>query len=111
MQKLDIHDTAGLTRHAIAAGIIESSVQLTIGLLDLPHCSVFVVVVIVDAEKGLGFTDCLFVRRRIQTHPVLLAPGIVVFETESAALLIEDSGYFHPFMLSEMDCLLGAWPD
>jgi hypothetical protein len=30
MQKLDIHDTAGLTRHAIAAGIIESSVQLTI---------------------------------------------------------------------------------
>ncbi len=30
MEKLDIHDTAGLTRHAIAAGIIESSVQLTI---------------------------------------------------------------------------------
>lgn len=30
MQKLDIHDTAGLTRHAIAAGIVESSVQLTI---------------------------------------------------------------------------------
>jgi len=29
MQKLDIHDTAGLTRHAIAAGIIESSVQVT----------------------------------------------------------------------------------
>jgi DNA-binding NarL/FixJ family response regulator len=30
MDKLDIHDTAGLTRHAIAAGIIESSVQVTI---------------------------------------------------------------------------------
>jgi len=30
MRKLDIHDTAGLTRYAIAAGIIESSVQLTI---------------------------------------------------------------------------------
>ena len=30
MHKLDIHDTAGLTRHAISAGIIESSVQLTI---------------------------------------------------------------------------------
>jgi DNA-binding NarL/FixJ family response regulator len=30
MQKLDIHDTAGLTRYAIAAGIIESTVQLTI---------------------------------------------------------------------------------
>ncbi len=30
MQKLDIHDTAGLTRHAISVGIIESSVQLTI---------------------------------------------------------------------------------
>ena len=29
MQKLNIHDTAGLTRHAIAAGIIESSVQGT----------------------------------------------------------------------------------
>lgn len=28
--KLDIHDTAGLTRYAIAQGIIESSVQLTI---------------------------------------------------------------------------------
>ncbi len=28
--KLGIHDTAGLTRYAIAAGIIESSVQLTI---------------------------------------------------------------------------------
>ena len=27
MQKLDIHDTAGLTRYAISAGIIESSVQ------------------------------------------------------------------------------------
>jgi len=30
MEKLNIHDTAGLTRYAIAAGIIESSVQLTI---------------------------------------------------------------------------------
>jgi len=30
MQKLDIHDTAGLTRYAIAAGVIESSVQPTI---------------------------------------------------------------------------------
>jgi DNA-binding NarL/FixJ family response regulator len=30
MRKLNIHDTAGLTRYAIAAGIIESSVQLTI---------------------------------------------------------------------------------
>jgi DNA-binding NarL/FixJ family response regulator len=30
MKKLDIHDTAGLTRYAIATGIIESSVQLTI---------------------------------------------------------------------------------
>ena len=30
MQKLDIHNTAGVTRHAISAGIIESSVQLTI---------------------------------------------------------------------------------
>lgn len=29
MSKLDIHDTAGLTRYAIGAGIIESSVQLT----------------------------------------------------------------------------------
>jgi DNA-binding NarL/FixJ family response regulator len=28
MQKLDIHDTAGLTRYAINAGIIESSAQL-----------------------------------------------------------------------------------
>ena len=30
MEKLDIHETAGLTRYAISAGIIESSVQLTI---------------------------------------------------------------------------------
>ncbi|MBI3414719.1 MAG: response regulator transcription factor [Verrucomicrobia bacterium] len=30
MAKLDIHDTAGLTRYAIGAGIIESSVQVTI---------------------------------------------------------------------------------
>ncbi len=30
MRKLDIHDTASLTRYAIAAGVIESSVQLTI---------------------------------------------------------------------------------
>lgn len=30
MEKLGIHDTAGLTRHAIAAGIIESSVQPTV---------------------------------------------------------------------------------
>jgi DNA-binding NarL/FixJ family response regulator len=30
MRKLDIHDTASLTRYAIGAGIIESSVQLTI---------------------------------------------------------------------------------
>jgi DNA-binding NarL/FixJ family response regulator len=30
MDKLTIHDTAGLTRYAIATGIIESSVQLTI---------------------------------------------------------------------------------
>ena len=30
MKKLDIHDTAGLTRYAISAGIIENSVQLTI---------------------------------------------------------------------------------
>ena len=30
MEKLNIHDTAGLTRYAIGAGIIESCVQLTI---------------------------------------------------------------------------------
>ena len=30
MSKLDIHDVAGLTRYAINAGIIESSVQLTV---------------------------------------------------------------------------------
>jgi DNA-binding NarL/FixJ family response regulator len=30
MQKLNIHDTAGLTRYAISAGIIESRVQITI---------------------------------------------------------------------------------
>jgi DNA-binding NarL/FixJ family response regulator len=30
MRKLDIHDTASLTRHAIAEGIIESSIQVTI---------------------------------------------------------------------------------
>jgi DNA-binding NarL/FixJ family response regulator len=30
MAKLNIHDTAGLTRYAIAAGMVESSVQLTI---------------------------------------------------------------------------------
>ena len=30
MQKLDIHDIAGLTRYAIITGIIESSVRLTI---------------------------------------------------------------------------------
>jgi DNA-binding NarL/FixJ family response regulator len=29
MDKLNIHDTAGLTRYAITAGVIESSVQLT----------------------------------------------------------------------------------
>jgi len=31
MQKLDIHDTAGLTRYAISAGIIENRGHLTIG--------------------------------------------------------------------------------
>ncbi|MFZ4775778.1 MAG: response regulator [Terrimicrobiaceae bacterium] len=30
MEKLNIHDTAGLTRYAIATGIIESSVQVTV---------------------------------------------------------------------------------
>jgi DNA-binding NarL/FixJ family response regulator len=30
MAKLDVHDTAGLTRYAISAGIIENSVQLTV---------------------------------------------------------------------------------
>lgn len=30
MEKLNIHDTAGLTRHAIATGIIESGLQVTI---------------------------------------------------------------------------------
>ncbi len=30
MEKLNIHDTAGLTRYAISAGIIENSIQLTI---------------------------------------------------------------------------------
>jgi len=27
---LDLHDTAGLTRYAVAAGVIESRVQVTI---------------------------------------------------------------------------------
>lgn len=30
MEKLNIHDTAGLTRYAIAHGVIESSIQMTI---------------------------------------------------------------------------------
>ncbi len=29
MEKLDIHDAAGLTRYAIGVGIIESSIQAT----------------------------------------------------------------------------------
>jgi DNA-binding NarL/FixJ family response regulator len=29
MDKLNIHDTAGLTRHAIASGVIETSSQAT----------------------------------------------------------------------------------
>lgn len=29
MEKLDIHDTAGLTRHAISSGVIENSIQRT----------------------------------------------------------------------------------
>lgn len=35
MQKLDIHDTASLTRYAIGAGFIESSVQLAINPLSI----------------------------------------------------------------------------
>jgi len=31
MQKLDVHNTAGLTRYAIGAGVIESGVQFAIG--------------------------------------------------------------------------------
>jgi DNA-binding NarL/FixJ family response regulator len=31
MQKLDIHNTAGLTRYAIGAGVIESGIQFAIG--------------------------------------------------------------------------------
>ena len=34
MQKLNIHHTAGLTRYAICAGLIENSVQLMAGWLD-----------------------------------------------------------------------------
>lgn len=30
MEKLNIHDTAGLTRYAISSGVVESSVQLTV---------------------------------------------------------------------------------
>jgi hypothetical protein len=30
MEKLNIHEIAGLTRYAIAAGVIESSVQKTV---------------------------------------------------------------------------------
>ena len=30
MENLDIHDTAGLTRYAIGAGVIDGRVQLTI---------------------------------------------------------------------------------
>jgi hypothetical protein len=33
MEKLHIHDIAGLTRFAIAAGVIESSVHLTIAAI------------------------------------------------------------------------------
>ena len=30
MHKLDLHDTASLTRYAVAAGMVECDVQLTI---------------------------------------------------------------------------------
>ncbi|MBN2560389.1 MAG: response regulator transcription factor [Phycisphaerae bacterium] len=30
MEKLDIHETAGLTRYAVSAGLVESSVQVTV---------------------------------------------------------------------------------
>jgi DNA-binding NarL/FixJ family response regulator len=36
MKKLDIHDTAGLTRYAIAAGIIESCIQVTTDAIASP---------------------------------------------------------------------------
>jgi hypothetical protein len=34
MEKLNIHDTAGLTRYAISEGVIESSVQETTGTVE-----------------------------------------------------------------------------
>ena len=39
MQKLNLHDVAGLTRYAIGAGIIESSVQITIVQPWIPEVS------------------------------------------------------------------------
>ena len=35
MDKLNIHDTAGLTRYAIASGVIESSIQPTVRKMDI----------------------------------------------------------------------------
>ena len=50
MSKLDLHDTAGLARYAIAAGIIESRVQMTITWLWA--------VVRVSSRRSLGTHRC-----------------------------------------------------
>jgi len=60
MKKLNLHDTAGLTRYAIGEGIIESSAQLTI--VWLRHAA----------------SDCFHEKRLWGEHPIASArfPGL-----------------------------------
>lgn len=59
-QKLDVHDPAGFTRYAIGAGVIESSVQLTIvSGCGWTRWADFVLVVVRVIEPGAAFTTIL----------------------------------------------------
>ena len=72
-------------------------------LLDLPENAIGIMIVATDSEVSFGFADGPFVRDRIQAHSVLLSEGVVVFQSERAAVLIKDSRNFHQLEDSALD--------
>ena len=78
--------------------MLEGRAKRRAGSLNFPKSAVGIDVFLVDAQEGPGFADGFFVGGGIQAHGVSLAEVVVVFETETVLIHVQDLGCFHSWL-------------
>jgi translation initiation factor IF-3 len=98
----------GPSAGSVSNGLIPSTRARFRRSLDGPAIPGFIVVVLLDAQKGPRLPNSLLVGIRIESHLVFSAQGVVVFQAELAVGLIEDDGALHHLGIAERERTYGG---